>query len=195
MSPAEWSAVRLTAQLAALTTVLLLQIGTPIAWWLARTRSAAKPLVASLVAMPLVLPPTVIGFYFLLPMRPQGAVGQLTQSLGLEHAAGRVALGGEVWQDDATRSFVPTHRRAVGYVIQESVLFPHLDVRRNLGYGLARIAPSARRIPLDQVVALLGIGHLMARRPATLSAARVQRLGARPGPAHRPPCAPARARA
>ena len=83
MSAAEWSAVRLTAQLAALTTVLLLLIGTPIAWWLARTRSALKPLWSALVAMPLVLPPTVIGFYFLLLMGPQGAVGQLTQSIGL----------------------------------------------------------------------------------------------------------------
>lgn len=83
MSAAEWSAVRLTAQLAGLTTVLLLLIGTPIAWWLARTRSPLKPLIASLVAMPLVLPPTVIGFYLLLLMGPQGPVGQMTQALGL----------------------------------------------------------------------------------------------------------------
>ena len=48
---------------------------------------------------------------------------------GLERAAGRVALGDEVWQDDALRRFVPTHRRALGYVIQEAALFPHLDVR------------------------------------------------------------------
>ena len=79
----EWSAVRLTAQLAALSTLLLLAVGTPIAWWLARTRSRAKPLLAALVAMPLVLPPTVIGFYLLLLMGPQGPVGQLTQALGL----------------------------------------------------------------------------------------------------------------
>jgi molybdate transport system permease protein len=79
----DWIAVRLTAQLAALATVLLLVVGTPVAWWLARTRSAAKPLVASLVAMPLVLPPTVMGFYLLLLMGPQGPVGQLTQALGL----------------------------------------------------------------------------------------------------------------
>jgi molybdate transport system permease protein len=79
----DWTAVRLTAQLAALSTALLLVAGTPIAWWLARTRSAAKPLVASLVTMPLVLPPTVMGFYLLLLMGPQGPVGQLTQALGL----------------------------------------------------------------------------------------------------------------
>ena len=83
MGPAEWSAVWLTARLAAVTTLLLLIVGTPIAWWLARTGSCVKPLVASLVAMPLVLPPTVIGFYLLLLMGPQGPVGQLTQALGL----------------------------------------------------------------------------------------------------------------
>ncbi len=83
LSPAEWSAVRLTAELAAVTTVLLLIVGTPLAWWLARTRSRAKPLWAALVAMPLVLPPTVIGFYLLLLMGPAGPVGQLTQALGL----------------------------------------------------------------------------------------------------------------
>jgi molybdate transport system permease protein len=83
MSPAEWSAVRLTAQLAALTTLLLLLVGTPIAWWLARTPSRLKPLWSALVAMPIVLPPTVLGFYLLLLMGPQGAVGQATQALGL----------------------------------------------------------------------------------------------------------------
>ena len=83
MTPADWTAVRLTAQLAALTTLLLLLAGTPVAWWLARTRSAAKPVVASLVAMPLVLPPSVLGFYLLLLMGPQGPVGQFTQALGL----------------------------------------------------------------------------------------------------------------
>jgi len=83
MGPTEWSAVRLTAELAGLSTVLLLLVGTPVAWWLARTRSRLKPMLAALVAMPLVLPPTVIGFYLLLLMGPQGPVGQLTQSLGL----------------------------------------------------------------------------------------------------------------
>ena len=83
MTADDWSAVRLTAQLAALTTLLLLVVGTPLGWWLARTRSRAKPLVAALVAMPIVLPPTVMGFYLLLLMGPQGPVGQLTQALGL----------------------------------------------------------------------------------------------------------------
>jgi molybdate transport system permease protein len=83
VTPEDWSAVRLTAQLAALTTLLLLIVGTPIGWWLARTRSRFKPLVASVVTLPLVLPPTVLGFYLLLLMGPQGPIGQLTQALGL----------------------------------------------------------------------------------------------------------------
>jgi molybdate transport system ATP-binding protein len=95
---------------------------------------------------------------------------------GLERAAGRVSLDDEVWQDDATRRFVPTHRRAIGYVIQEAALFPHLDVRANLAYGQKRIAPAARRIALDQVVELLGIGALLPRRPDTLSGGERQRV-------------------
>lgn len=75
-------ALALTAQLAALTTVLLLLLGTPIAWWLARTSSRLKGPVAAVVALPLVLPPTVIGFYLLMLMGPNGPVGQLTQALG-----------------------------------------------------------------------------------------------------------------
>jgi molybdate transport system ATP-binding protein len=95
---------------------------------------------------------------------------------GLERAQGRVALPGEVWQDDARRLFVPTHRRAIGYVIQESALFPHLDVRRNLVYGMRRVAAAERRIALDEVVELLGIGHLLDRRSGTLSGGERQRV-------------------
>jgi molybdate transport system ATP-binding protein len=95
---------------------------------------------------------------------------------GLERATGRVALGDEVWQDDATRRFVPTHQRALGYVIQEAALFPHLDVRRNLDYGLRRIAPNERRVALDRAVDLLGVGHLMSRRTTALSGGERQRV-------------------
>jgi molybdate transport system permease protein len=83
LSPSDWSAIRLTLELATVTTALLLVIGTPIAWWLARTRSMWKGPVGAVVALPLVLPPTVIGFYLLVAMGPNGPVGQLTQSLGL----------------------------------------------------------------------------------------------------------------
>jgi molybdate transport system permease protein len=75
-------ALVLTAKLAGLTTLILLLLGTPVAWWLARTRSVFKGPVAAVVALPLVLPPTVIGFYLLLLMGPKGPVGQLTHSLG-----------------------------------------------------------------------------------------------------------------
>ena len=83
MSAGDWSAVRLTLQLATASTLLLLLLATPAAWWLARSRSRLKPFVASLVTLPLVLPPTVVGFYLLLLMGPHGAVGRVTQSLGL----------------------------------------------------------------------------------------------------------------
>jgi molybdate transport system permease protein len=77
------SAIWLTLRLASVTTILLFLVGTPIAWWLARTRCWLKAPVGALVALPLVLPPTVIGFYLLVVMGPQGPIGQLTQALGL----------------------------------------------------------------------------------------------------------------
>jgi len=76
-------AVLLTVKLAGITTVLLLLIGTPIAWWLARNRSRLKNVIGAIVTLPLVLPPAVLGFYLLVLMGPQGPLGQLTQSLGL----------------------------------------------------------------------------------------------------------------
>ena len=76
-------AITLTLKLAGLTTLILLLLGTPLAWWLARTRSPFKPAVSALVALPIVLPPTVIGFYLLVSLGPNGPLGQLTQSLGL----------------------------------------------------------------------------------------------------------------
>ncbi len=77
------AAVWLTLKLAAVTTTLLLVIGTPLAWWLARTPSWWKGPVGAVVALPIVLPPTVIGFYLLVAMGPNGPVGQFTQALGV----------------------------------------------------------------------------------------------------------------
>jgi molybdate transport system permease protein len=82
-SDADLSAIWLTLRLATLTTALLLLVGTPIAWWLAHTRSRLKGVIGALVALPLVLPPTVLGFYLLILMGPAGYVGALTQRLGL----------------------------------------------------------------------------------------------------------------
>ena len=83
MDASALQAIWLTLKLASVTTAVLLLVGTPLAWWLARTSSRAKGVVAALVALPLVLPPVVIGFYLLLLMGPNGPVGQLTQALGL----------------------------------------------------------------------------------------------------------------
>ena len=77
-------AVWVTLKLAGLTTIILLLVGTPLAWWLARTRSWAKSLINALVALPLVLPPTVIGFYLLVALGPRGPIGQLMVSAGLD---------------------------------------------------------------------------------------------------------------
>jgi molybdate transport system permease protein len=83
MSPADWQALAVTLRLAATTTLVLLVLGTPLAWWLARTRSRATLVVDSLVALPLVLPPTVLGFYLLVLLGPQGAIGETLDALGL----------------------------------------------------------------------------------------------------------------
>ena len=82
MDQAGFQAIWLTFRLAATTTVVLLLLGTPLAWWLARTRSWVKGPVGALVALPLILPPVVLGFYLLVLMGPNGPLGQLTQSLG-----------------------------------------------------------------------------------------------------------------
>jgi len=95
---------------------------------------------------------------------------------GLERVPGAlVTLGDEVWQDDARRLFVPTHRRGIGYVFQEASLFDHLTVRANLAFGRKRLAPAARRFELGSVAALLGIERLLDQRPATLSGGERQR--------------------
>jgi molybdate transport system permease protein len=83
MSAADLSAIWLTLKLASVVTLLLLLFGTPIAWWLARTRSRWKAGVSAVVALPFVLPPTVLGFYLLLALGPHGPVGWVTNALGL----------------------------------------------------------------------------------------------------------------
>ncbi|MFM8737098.1 MAG: molybdate ABC transporter permease subunit [Betaproteobacteria bacterium] len=83
LTPQALQAISLTLQLAALTSALLLVLATPLAWWLSQTRSGWRPWVHALVTLPLVLPPTVLGFYLLVLLGPQGWVGQVTQALGL----------------------------------------------------------------------------------------------------------------
>ncbi|MDZ7840098.1 MAG: molybdenum ABC transporter ATP-binding protein [Gammaproteobacteria bacterium] len=94
---------------------------------------------------------------------------------GLEHDPdGCVKVGDMLWQDGA--HFVPTHERSIGFVFQEASLFSHLDVRRNLEYGLRRVPESARKVSLDRAIELLGIGPLLARRTDGLSGGERQRV-------------------
>ena len=89
---------------------------------------------------------------------------------------GRIAFDGEIWFDSATKTFTPPHRRRIGYVFQEGRLFPHLDVRGNLTYGRWFARRAERLVAFDEVVALLGIEDLLARRPRNLSGGEQQRV-------------------
>jgi len=94
---------------------------------------------------------------------------------GLERApGGHLAVNGQAWQDGD--SFLPTYLRPLGYVFQEPSLFPHLSIRRNLEYGLRRVPAAERRVSLGQAIELLGIGHLLERRPDRLSGGERQRV-------------------
>jgi molybdate transport system permease protein len=77
-----WDAIGLTLELAALATLILLMLATPLAWWLSQTRSKWRAPIAALATLPLVLPPSVLGFYLLVAMGPHGPLGQLTQAMG-----------------------------------------------------------------------------------------------------------------
>lgn len=81
-TPDAWQAIALTIQLATLTTALLLVLATPLAWWLAHTRSPLRAVVGAFVTLPLVLPPSVLGFYLLVALGPQGPLGQFSQAMG-----------------------------------------------------------------------------------------------------------------
>ncbi|MCM2341714.1 molybdate ABC transporter permease subunit [Rhodoferax sp.] len=83
LSPGDLQAIWLTVRLAGIVTLILLLLGTPMAWWLARSKAWWKGPVGAVVALPLVLPPSVLGFYLLLVMGPNGPVGQLTQAAGI----------------------------------------------------------------------------------------------------------------
>lgn len=90
--------------------------------------------------------------------------------------SGEVRIDGECWQDEARGHFVPSHRRAIGYVFQEASLFPHLSVRENLEYGLNRTPAQERRIEFAQAVEWLGLKSMLARGPHHLSGGERQRV-------------------
>jgi molybdate transport system ATP-binding protein len=90
---------------------------------------------------------------------------------------GKLVVNGETWLDTERNIFLPTHKRPLGYVFQEASLFAHLSVKKNLRFGLDRVAAAERRVDLAQAADLLGIGHLLARMPAGLSGGERQRVG------------------
>jgi molybdate transport system permease protein len=87
LGPQDWQAIDVTLRLCLYTTLILLVIATPLAWWLSSTRSPMRTAVQALVALPLVLPPTVLGFYLLIALGPRGFVGGTLESIGLTHLA------------------------------------------------------------------------------------------------------------
>ena len=136
LTPSDLQAIGLTLQVAALTTFILLILGVPLAWWLARSRSPWRKPVEALVAMPLVLPPSVIGFYLLVLMGPQGAVGQWTQALGLgvlPFTFAGLVVGSVVY--------------SLPFMVQ-----PVLGAMQSLGDRPLEVAATLRAAPLDRFV-------------------------------------------
>ncbi len=103
-----------------------------------------------------------------------GKTSVLRSVAGLNRIPGRIAVDDEIWQDD--NRFIPTHRRALGYVFQEAGLFQHLSVRQNLLYGEKRARGMEKHIHFDDIVDLFGIGHLVDRSPEHLSGGERQRV-------------------
>jgi molybdate transport system ATP-binding protein len=93
---------------------------------------------------------------------------------GLERASGSLKIESQSWQD--ANYFMPVHQRPLGYVFQEASLFPHMSARRNLEYGMKRVAAADRRVAMDQAIELLGIDHLLDRLPGHLSGGERQRV-------------------
>lgn len=139
LTKADWQAIILTLQLATLVTVLLLLVSTPIAWWLARTRSRIKPWIAACVALPLVLPPTVLGFYLLLMLGPNGPIGKLMLGLGLS-----------TLPFTFTGLVVASVFYSLPFVVQ-----PLQNAFEAIGNGPLEAAASLRASPLDRFVSVV----------------------------------------
>lgn len=144
-------AIWLTIRLAGTTTLLLLLVGTPLAWWLARTQSWIKSFVGTLVALPLVLPPVVLGFYLLVLMGPEGPVGHFTQALGL----GLLPFS-------FTGLVIGSVLYSMPFVVQ-----PLQNAFESIGERPLEVAASLRASPLDTFFSVV----LPLARPAYLTAA------------------------
>ena len=95
---------------------------------------------------------------------------------GLEQANGRVVMGSQVWQDSSLQKFTPVWQRDLGYVFQEASLFEHMNVQRNLEFGIRRLAHGQHAEALNAAIELLGIGHLLKRSVSSLSGGERQRV-------------------
>ena len=144
-------AIWLTIRLASTTTLILLLVGTPLAWWLSRTRSWLKVMVGALVALPLVLPPVVLGFYLLVLMGPEGPVGHFTQALGL----GLLPFS-------FTGLVIGSVLYSMPFVVQ-----PLQNAFESIGERPLEVAASLRASPLDTFFSVV----LPLARPAYLTAA------------------------
>lgn len=151
LSSGDIDAILLTLKLASLVTVILLIVGTPLAWWLARTQSWLKGPVGAVVALPIVLPPTVLGFYLLIAMGPHGFIGQLTQQLGL---------------GTLTFSFVGLVVASVFYSLP-FVVQPIQNAIEAMGNRPLEVAATLRAGPLDRLISIV----LPLARPGFLTAA------------------------
>jgi molybdate transport system permease protein len=147
---ADLSALWITLKLASLTTVILLLIGTPLAWWLARTRWRGKAIMEAIIALPLVLPPTVLGFYLLIALGPHGFVGGLS-----------VALGGKPLAFTFTGLVIGSVLYSLPFVVQ-----PLQDAFTSISKQFLEAAATLRASPLDTFFAVI----LPLARPGFLTA-------------------------
>jgi len=134
LAAADLQAFRITLQLAAVTTAILLVVGTPLAWWLARTRARWKVAVEAVVALPLVLPPTVLGFYFLVALGPHGPIGGTLE-----------AMGGSSLAFTFTGLVVGSMGYSLPFVVQ-----PLQDAFAAMGRGPLEAAATLRAGPIDR---------------------------------------------
>jgi molybdate transport system permease protein len=151
LSQDDTTALWITLQLAAVSTGILLLLGTPLAWWLARTRSAVKPAIDALIALPLVLPPTVLGFYLLIALGPAGPIGRLMQSIGAKPLAFTftgLVIGSVIY--------------SLPFVVQ-----PLQDAFASIGTRPLEVAATLRAKPFDRFVSVA----LPLARPGYLTAA------------------------
>ncbi len=134
LSEADLTALSITLQLAGISTAILLLLGTPLAWWMARTRWRFKFLLEAVVALPLVLPPTVLGFYLLVALGPHGPVGQLM-----------TALGGQPLAFTFTGLVIGSVLYSLPFVVQ-----PLQDAFTAIGARPLEVAATLRAAPLDR---------------------------------------------